>query len=57
MKIEVNWMQSSTFRGAVRIAVLIFGCIGWWAGKDVTGIILIGTGINGMLGLATTDER
>jgi hypothetical protein len=57
MKIEVNWMQSSTFRGAVRIAVLIFGCIGWWAGKDVTGIILIGTGINGMLGFATTDGK
>ena len=57
MKIEVNWTQSDTFRGAVRIGVLIMGFIGVWMGKDVTQIILLGQGINGILGLATTDGK
>jgi hypothetical protein len=56
MIIETDWTQSSTFRGAVRIAVLVIGLVGWWMGKDVTGIILLGTGINGILGVVTKDK-
>lgn len=55
MKIGIDWTQSSTFRGLVRTAVLVLGMVGWWMGKDVTGIILIGTGINGMLGIVTKE--
>lgn len=55
MKFEVDWTQSSTFRGLIRTVVLILGAVGWWMGKDVTGIILLGTGINGILGISTKD--
>lgn len=56
MNMGIDWTESSTFRGAVRVGVLLLGCVGWWFGKDVTGIILLGTGINGILGVVTKDK-
>jgi hypothetical protein len=55
MNLGCDLSQNSTVRGLVRLGVLLVGCIGWWMGKDVTGILLIGTGINGVLGVATKD--
>lgn len=53
---NIDFNQSSTKRGIVWVATFIIGSVGWWMGKDVTGIILLGSGIAGGLGAVESDK-
>jgi len=54
MKIDLT--QNSTKRGLVWAITFIVGGIGWWFGKDVTGIILLGSGVAGGIGIIADDK-
>lgn len=53
---NIDWKQNSTKRGIVWVLVAIIGTIGWWLGKDVTQLILLGSGVAGGLGIALNDK-
>lgn len=55
MKFGIDWSQASTKRGAMWVIVGLIGTVGWWFGKDVTGIILLGSTISGAMGFAIKD--
>ena len=55
MKFDIT--QSSTKRGLVWVLTFIVGGIGWWMGKDVTGIILLGSGVAGGIGALIDDLK
>lgn len=51
----IDWKQGSTRRGLVWAATAVIGIIGWWMGKDVTGLLLLAAGISGGLGISAKD--
>lgn len=53
---KIDWTQSSTQRGAIWVIVAIIGTVGWWMGKDISQVLLLGAGIAGGLGVATNDK-
>lgn len=53
----IDFKQASTKRGMIWIVTAILGYIGWWSGKDITPIILIGTTVAGGLGVAIDDKE
>jgi hypothetical protein len=55
MKLGIDWSQASTKRGLVWVATAIVGAIGWFYGKDVSQIILLGTAVAGGIGVAIKD--
>jgi len=55
MKFGIDWSQNSTKRGAVWVIVSIVGLVGWWMGKDVTQLLMLGMGVAGGLGVALKD--
>ena len=54
---RIDLTQSSTKRGLVWVVTFIVGGIGWWMGKDVTGIILLGSGVAGGIGALVDDPK
>jgi len=55
MKFGIDWQQNSTIRGAVWVVVAFIGTVGWWLGKDVSQLLLLGAGVAGGLGVALKD--
>ena len=56
IKFGIDWSQPSTLRGMVWVLVAIIGLVGWWFGKDVTQLILLGAGVAGGLGVTVKDK-
>lgn len=56
MKFGINWQENSTKRGAVWVVVFIVGLIMAFMGKDITNLLLLGTGVAGGLGVALKGE-
>jgi hypothetical protein len=56
MKIKINWKEPSTIRGAVWVAVAVIGTIGWFMGKDISQLTLLGAAVAGGLGVAIPDK-
>lgn len=54
-KIGIDFKQTSTKRGLVRLIVFTVGLVMAWQGKDVSQLLLFGVGINGALGFAVKD--
>jgi len=55
LEFKIDWRQRSTIRGAVWVATALVGGIGWFLGKDITEIILLGTAVAGGLGVGVKD--
>ena len=55
MKTGIVWSQASTKRGAARLIVFAVGLVMAWMGKDVTQLLLLGAGVNGILGFTVKD--
>jgi hypothetical protein len=55
MKLGIEWSQASTKRGAVGVFVGIIGAIGYYLGKDIQPVIVLGQSIVGILGLTIKD--
>ncbi len=54
--IDFKLTQNSSKRAAVWGLVAIVGIPAYWMGKDVTGLILLGTAITAGLGIQKTDS-
>lgn len=52
---KIDWSQESTKRGAVVSVLAIVGTIGWWVGKDVTGLITLTMAVSGLMKLTRSD--
>jgi hypothetical protein len=52
---KINWQEESTKRGAVILLLVIPGLIGWFMGKDVTGLITLAMAISGYMKLTRPD--
>jgi len=53
----MNIKEPSTKRGIIWIITGALGYAGWWFGKDITPVILLGTTIAGSLGVALDDDK
>jgi len=50
MNLSVDWTETSSYRAVVRTIVFIIGIVFLYQGKDVTQVLVFGTGINALLG-------
>ncbi len=55
LEFGVDWKQRSTIRGAVWFFTALLGAVGYFMGKDISEIILLGTAIAGGLGVGVKD--
>jgi hypothetical protein len=55
MKFGFEPMEASTVRGLVWAFVAVLGALGYFLGKDITPIILLGTAVAGGLGIGVKD--
>jgi hypothetical protein len=54
VRIAVRWNEASTWRGVVALTVFV---LGYPQAHGVEEIILLGMGVLGILGIATTDSQ
>ena len=57
MKIGFEPLEASTLKGFVWTFVAIIGAFGYFLGKDITPIILLGTAVAGGLGIGVKDGK
>lgn len=55
-RLKIRWNEASTRRGAVMLVLSVVGTIGWWLGKDVTGLITLAMAVSGGIGVAMPDQ-
>lgn len=53
---RIRWNEASTKRGLVMLVLAVVGTIGWWLGKDVTGLITLAMAVSGGIGVAMPDQ-
>jgi len=56
MKIGFDPLEPSTLRGIVWALVAVLGALGYFMDKDITPILLLGSGIAGGLGVGAKDK-
>jgi hypothetical protein len=56
MKFGIDFAQPSTQRGAARLIIFVLGLFMAYVGKDITTLLLLGSGVNGLLGFAVKDQ-
>lgn len=56
MKIDVDWKENSTKRGAVWLATAIVGTFMLLIGKDISQLIILATAVAGGMGVALKDN-
>ena len=56
MKLEIDWRETSTKRGAILVSGFVVGSVFVWFGKDPAGIILLAQGLAGGFGLLVRDQ-
>ena len=49
--------EPSTKRGIIWVLTGVCGALGWWMGKDITPVIILGTTVAGGLGVSLDDEN
>jgi hypothetical protein len=52
----MNIKEASTKRGIIWVITGSLGALGWWLGKDITPIMLLGATIAGGLGVSLNDK-
>lgn len=55
MKLDVDWSQASTKRGAVWLAAGVIALVFIWFGKDGGAVMAVGASIAGGVGIAIKD--
>ena len=55
MKLEIDWRQRSTIRGAIWFAGGMMALVFLWFGKDATGVMAIAASVAGGVGVAVKD--
>lgn len=58
MKFQFDWTEASTKRGAIRLAVFVVGLFMIFTEKgSIEQLLLLGTGINAMIGMGIKDKQ
>ncbi len=55
LKLEVNWSQNSTIKGAIWLTGGVIGILFAWVGKDPTYVMLVASSVAGGFGVAVSD--
>lgn len=55
MKLQIDWRQRSTIRGAIWLAGGVVALIFLWFGKDATSVMAIAASVAGGVGVAVKD--
>lgn len=56
MKLGIDLSQPSSIRGIAWVFFAIVGALGWWAGKDIEGLIPLAMAVAGGLGVIVKDK-